>query len=166
MAEEGAAPAAGTVLALAGRLALERGHRLLDARVLEERCAQEGVVHDLFVAAVRELADERLVNAHFFGLSQITLLRLTDEGVRHHLAATRPDLEEARRRVVDAARVELSAGRRDEPVDLASASGEPPLLVELVLEELRDLGLAVFSRAPRGKVRVHRLGAPDGSRAT
>ncbi len=78
---------------LAGEQALARGHRLLDPLALEEAATGEGVGRDRFLAAVLVLADRRVVDVHTFAGALITLLRLTEDGFRAHLAATRNDLD-------------------------------------------------------------------------
>ena len=58
----------------------------------------------------------------------------------------------------DALRAEAAAGRLGEAVDLAAAVGEPSLVVEVVLEELRRGGNLVYHPVPGRRVRVHRVG--------
>ncbi len=139
---------------LAGGQALARGHRLLDPLALEEAATGEGVDHDRFLAAVLVLAGRRVVNVHTVAGSLITLLRLTEDGFRAHLAATRSDLDAVCQRLVDTLRAKpLGAA-----VDLAEALGEPRLVVEVLLDGLRDEGRVVFTNVPGGLFRIHRFG--------
>jgi len=150
--------AAALVHRLAGEQAVARGHRLLDPRALEEAAAAEGVGHDRFLAAVLALAGERMVNVHTFASSLITLLRLTEDGFRHVLTTTRGDLDAVRRRLLDTLRAEAASESPGWTVDLAGVLGEPRLVVEVLLDELRDQGRLVFTNAPGGRFRIHRFG--------
>ena len=148
---------AATVLRLAGEQALTTGRSFLDHGSLERACLAGGLAHDDVFTGLRALVAARLADMHFVPPSRVTLLRLTDGAIRRCLADARPDLADVRRRVVAA----LGDGSLDwkggEPVDLAGAVAEPPLLVEVVMEDLRDEGRVVFSRATGGRLRVHRL---------
>lgn len=157
MTEAGATPA-GLVHRLAGEQAVARGHRLLDPAALEAAAAAEGVDRDAFLAALLALAGGRIVNVHTFGGSLVTLLRLTEDGFVAHLTATRGDLHKVRSRVADAVRAMADAGRLDQAVDLASDLGEPKLVVEVLLDELRNQGRLVFTNIPGGRFRIHRVG--------
>ena len=158
------APAGETATALvhrlAGQQALARGHRLLDPRALEAACARDGLGHDGFFEAATALAEQRILNVRTFGPSLINLLRLTEDGFRQHLVATRSDIDGLRGRILDALREEAAQKRLGEALALAGALGEPALLVEVLLDELRDRGEVVFTPIPGGRVRIHRVGAP------
>lgn len=148
------------VLRLAGEQALARGHRLLDPATLESAWAAAGVEREAALDALQALAREGLMNVRMFGASLVALVRLTETGLASHLEATRPDLDDVRRRVRDALRAQEAAGRLGEAVDLAGAVGEPALVVEFVLEEMRREGSVVYNPATTGRVRVHRVGRP------
>ncbi len=145
---------------LAGEQALARGHRLLDPRALEAACACEGLSQDGLLEAAKALAEQRIMNVRTFGPSLINLLRLTEDGFRQHLVATRSDIDVVRGRLLDALREEAAQERLGEAFDMAGALAEPPLLVEVLLDELRDRGEVVFTPIPGGRVRIHRVGAP------
>lgn len=115
--------------------------------------------HDAFIAALRDLSAAGTVNVRIFG-SSVNILRLTEEGLAQHLAATRSDLEAVRFRILAALRAEADGGRLGHPVDLAAVLGEPYLLVETVLDDLRDQGELVFTPITGGRVRLHRVGPP------
>lgn len=142
---------------LAGEQALAAGHRLLDGRPLEAACAEAGVDHDAFITALHELSATGVVNVRIFG-SSVNILRLTEEGLAQHLGATRDDLAAVRARIMAALRAEADAGRLGQPLDLATQLGEPYLLVETVLDELRNRGELVFTPISGRRVRLHRVG--------
>jgi hypothetical protein len=148
---------AATVLRRAGQQAVAAGRTFLDHQALERACLDEGIDHDGFFASLLALRDARLVDLHFVEPSRVTLLRLTDDGIRSHLAGAGPDVGDVCRRVVAALRDEAVSWRGGAPVDLAAAVGEPPLVVEVAMEDLRREGAVVFSRAFGGRLRVHRL---------
>ena len=145
---------------LAGEQALDRGHRLLDPRALEQSSAANGVDHDAFIEAVRVLGDDGTVNVRFFGPSLVNILRITVPGLLRHLETTRSDLGQVREAVAAAVRAQAAEGRLGEAVDLPALLGEPYLLVETLLDERRDRGELVYTPLPGGRVRLHRVGAP------
>ena len=148
------------VLRRAGEQALAAGHTLLDPDALIGACRPDGLSGKDVFAALRSLSTDRLVDLHFVGPSRVTLLRLTAGGVRRHLGLARPDLADVRRRVLDALEGGGVAWQDGATVDLAGAVGEPALLVEVVMEDLRQEGRVVFSPAPGQRLRVHRLSSP------
>ena len=148
-----------TVHRLAAEQALAVGHRLLDGRPLEAACAAAGVDHDAFIASLQDLSAAGTVNVRIFG-SSVNILRITEEGLAQHLAATRGDLDAVRARIRAALQVEADGGRLGQPLDLASLLDEPYLLVETVLDDLRDRGELVFTPLTGGRVRLHRVGPP------
>ena len=145
---------------LAGEQALARGHRLLDPQALETTCAAAGLDHDGFLRAAKALADQRVLNVRTFGPSLITLVRLTEDGFRQHLVATRSDIDAVRLRLLDALGEEAAQNRLGEALDLAGRLNQPKLLVEVLLDELRDRGEVVFTPITGGRVRIHRVGHP------
>lgn len=152
--------AAALVHRLAGEQALARGHRLLDPRALEAACAAAGLDHDAFLAAAKALAEQRTMNVRTFGPSLINLVRLTEDGFRQHLVATRSDLDAVRRRLLDTLGDIAAQNRLGEAIDLAGMLGEAKLVVEVLLDDLRDSGEVVFTPVSGGRVRIHRVGAP------
>lgn len=155
-----AAVDAALVHRLAAEQALASGHRLLDPVRL---AAAAGLGPDRFHAAVAALVAGRVLDAHTFG-SLVTLARLTEAGLRAHLAATRPDLDGVRRRLAGLVEAEAAAGRLRRPLDLPGAVGEPALLVETLLDERRDAGDLVFSPAAGGRFVLHRVGRAERER--
>lgn len=156
-ADDTAAPDAATVLRRAGVQAVAAGRTFLDHDALGRACDDDGLGHEEVFAALLELEERGLVNMHFVEPSGITLLRLTDRGIRSYLADTRPDLDDVRARMLTALQDEAVRWQGGEAVDLAGALGEPPLVVEVLMEDLRQDGGVVFSKAFGGRLRVHRL---------
>lgn len=150
---------------LAGEQALARGHRLLDADTLEAACAAAGIDRDRLAGAARRLAARQVLDVHFFGPSRITLVRLTTPGLAAHLEATRRDLDDLRRQVRAAVARAAAGGHLGTPLDLAAALGQPSLLVEVLLDELRDGGDLVFTPTTGGRVLLHRVGRPPAEDA-
>jgi hypothetical protein len=157
-ADDGIASDAAAVLRRAGEQAVAAGRTFLDHDALERSCGVDGLDHDEVFAALQELADTGLVNMHFVEPSRITLLRLSDRGIRSYLTDVRPDLDDVRARMLAALRDETVPWQDGRAVDLAGALGEPPLVVEVLMEDLRRDGGVVFSKAFGGRLRVHRLG--------
>lgn len=147
---------------LAGEQALQRGHRLLDPVALEHAAGAAGLDRERFLAAVGHLAATGDVDVHLFGPSLVRLLRLTEVGLVRHLLTTYRDLDQVRARVLATIRAERDAGRLGEALDLAGMVGAPPLLVEVLLDQLRDRGDVVFTPLRGGKVRLHRVGRAEG----
>ncbi len=59
------------------------------------------------------------------------------------------------RRLINTLRAKAPPGTA---VDLAGALGEPRLVVEVLLDGLRDEGRVVFTNVPGGLFRIHRFG--------
>lgn len=146
-----------TVLQRAGEQALASGHSFLDHEALEHRCRADALGHDELFASLRSLERAGLVDMHFVQPSRVTLLRLTDRGIRRYLAATRPDLAEVRRRLLAVLAAWVGSDRAGAAVDMARAVEEPILVVEVLMEDLQREGRLIFSRAIGGRVRVHRF---------
>ncbi|HET7489217.1 MAG TPA: hypothetical protein VFJ85_14900 [Acidimicrobiales bacterium] len=145
------------VLRRAGEQAVAAGHAFLDHEALERACAADGLGHERVFAALRALDTARLVDVRFVAPSRVTLLRLTDRGVRVALDGTGHDLVDVRRRLVRALTDGEVDWRAGATVDLRAALGVPALVSEVALEDLRKEGRVVFSRAIGGGVRIHRL---------
>lgn len=146
------------VLRIAGEQAIAKGHRLLDPRSLADACGADGLTNEEYLAAIQALAEQRVINVHLFRGVSITLLRLTENGFALHLQASRTDLDAVRARVGTALETTVSEGQLGTVIDLAGALGEPPLVVETLLDELRDRGDLVFSLVAGRRVRIHRVG--------
>ena len=145
------------MLRLAGRQAVAAGHRLLDPRRLEREAAGTGAGAEAFAAAVSELVDARRADARLSPSGKVAMMRLSEAGLRHHLEAEGTPVARVVPRVVAALRTDEAGWAGNRAVDLAAAVGEPPLVVEAALEDLAARRLVVFSRAPGGRVRIHRL---------
>ena len=152
-------PADAAVLRLAGAQALAQGHRMLDPAALVAAAGAEGLGHDAVVAALRALRDDGSVNVRFYGDSIVAILRLTEAGVDRWLAAERWPMDQVERDVVAALQAEAVAGRLGDELDLAAAVGQPPLVVDTVLERLRRRGQVVYNPVRGQRVRVHRIGS-------
>lgn len=148
-----------TVLRLAGAQALAQGHRLLDPAALEAAAGAQGIGRNEVLAAVRVLRDDGSVNVRFCGDALIAILRLTEAGMDRWLAAEGWDTDRVEDAVVGVLQAEAAAGRLGDELDLATAVGHPPLVVETVLERLRRRGEVVYNPVGGQRVRVHRIGA-------
>lgn len=142
------------VLAEAARIALGTGTRMVDPRAHELACADAGIGHDDWFAALRALRAEHLVALQTFEPSNVLLLAVTNAGLQRHLRASRPDLSAVRARLAAAVVEAMGIG----PVALADIVGEPPLLVECVLDGWVNQRRVVYSKAPGRRFRVHKLG--------
>ncbi|HVM15508.1 MAG TPA: hypothetical protein VM287_14430 [Egibacteraceae bacterium] len=140
-------------LALAVELALARGTRMVEPVALEEAAAADGIDHDGCVALLRALRDGGLLQLALSPSRQVVLVALTDAGVLRWAEEARPDLVGVRSRLAAAAAAAVGQG----PVDLAATVGEPPLLVECVLDQWVRERRVVYSKAPGRRFRVHRV---------
>lgn len=142
-----------TVLHVAAELALARGVRMLEPAATELAAAERGVDHDRWFAAAVELKRQDLIALQTAEPSHVVLLAITNAGLQRHLKATRPDLPAVRRRVAQAAAAAagLPAVALDEQV------GEPPLLVECLLDHLVNQHRLTYSKAPGRRFRIHRV---------
>ena len=141
------------VLAVAAELALARGTRMVEPWALEERCLAQGVDYLSLVSALIGLNGERLLQLALAPSSQIVLVALTDAGILRYADQARPDLENVRERIASAASAAVGEG----PVDLATEVGEPPLLVECILDQWVRERRVVYSKAPGRRFRIHRF---------
>lgn len=144
---------ADAVLAVVMELALATGRRIVDPLDAEAACAGAGIGHDQWFAAVAELRAQGLVALQTAPPSQVVLLAATTAGIFRHLRATRPDLEAVRRRLADL----VSEVERNRAVALADMLGEPPLLVECLLDIWVTQRRLVYSAAPGRRFRIHRV---------
>ncbi len=142
------------VLAEAAALALATGTRMVDPRAHELACAEAGVGHEQWYAALGALRAADLIALQTFEPSGVLLLAVTNAGLHRHLRATRHDLGAIKRRL--AAAVIDAAGRGATP--LADVVGEPALLVECLLDQWVGQRKVVYSKAPGRRFRVHKLG--------
>lgn len=144
----------------AGRQAVASGHTFLDHEALERTCHADGLASDALFRSLQVLQRDRLVDMHFVEPSRITLLRLTDRGIRRYLAETYGDLADIRYRLLEVLADSAPAGQGGEAVDVAGAVGQPALVVEVLMEDLQQEGRLVFNRAIGGRFRVHRFSGP------
>ena len=141
------------VLAEAAKLALASGVRMVDPGAHELACAEVGVGHDEWFAALGRLRAEGLIQLATGEGSSVSLIALTNAGLLRHLAASRPDLGDLDRRLAAAAAEAVGVG----PVDLAGNVGEPALLVECLLDRWVIERRVVYSAAPGRRFRIHKL---------
>lgn len=142
------------MLAEAARLALATGTRMVDPSAHELACAEAGVGHDDWFAALLALKGDGMVQLATGEASCVSLVALTNAGLERHLQATRHDLSEVNRRLAAA----VIDARGQGPTDLAGAIGEPPLLVECLLDGWVKQRRIVYSAAPGRRFRIHKLG--------
>ena len=142
------------VLAVAAELALATGTRMVEPADLEHRAATEhGLDHDRLFAALVDLRTRHLVQLASAEPSQVVLVALTNAGLLHHLRATRSDLDGVEARLLQAAAEAAGQGA----VPLADQLGEPPLLVECILDALVNRRRVLYSTAPGRRFRIHRV---------
>jgi hypothetical protein len=146
------------VLAVVVERALETGRRILDPLAAEAACAERGVDHDAWFAAVGALRRRGVVALQTAPPSQVVLLAATNSGVLAHARSTRPDLGA----VVDRLGEAVRAVPTNHAVGLAEMVGEPALLVECLLDSWVTEGRIVYSLAPGRRFRIHRV-LLDGS---
>ena len=144
---------AATVLAVVVDLALVTGRRIVDPVVAERACLTAGVGHDAWFAAVADLRRRGRVALQTAPPSQVVLLAATTSGILAHVGATRADLDAVRQRL--AQRVREAEPNRAFP--LAELMGEPPLLVECLLDTWVNERRLVYSSAPDRTFRIHRV---------
>ena len=144
-----------TVLGAAAELALATGTRMVEPAAIERAAADRHIAHERLFAGLVELRGHGLVQLAAAEPSQIVLVAMTDAGLRRHLEATRPDLAEVEARLATAATGAAGQG----PVPLADELGEPPLLVELLLDAMVNQRRLVYSKAPGRRFRIHRVTA-------
>ena len=141
------------VLAVAAELALATGTRMVEPAALAAEAAARGLDHDRLFEAAAGLRDRQLIQLATAEPSQIVLVALTNAGLLHHLAVTRPDLPAVEPRVIAAATAAAGQG----PQPLADQLGEPSLLVECLLDGLVSERRLVYSKAPGRRFRIHRV---------
>lgn len=140
------------VLRLAGDQALAAGHRMLDHAALRRACEDGGVSGDEWFAGLVELRTCGLVQMRDYD-GQVALLQLTPAGVWAHLVASRADLADVTERLLDI----LDGVEPNVAVPLGADLGEPPLLVEALLEHLAGRRMVIFSRIGADSFRIHRF---------
>jgi len=141
------------VLAAVAAIALATGTRMVEPAAAERAAAARGVGHDRWFAAAVDLKGRDLIALQTAEPSHVVLLAVTNAGLQRHLAATCTDLADVRRRVEAAAVAAAGQGA----VDLADALGEPPLLVECLLDHLVNRRRLVYSKAPGRRFRIHKV---------
>lgn len=141
------------VLSLAAEQAIASGHRLLDSPRLVDACAKADIGTDACLESLSALG-----HAHLLELGEPTShtnLEITNQGLATFLEATRGDLGPLRKQIVAAL---INRPDKDTPVDasdLVEATGEPALVVELLLDQLRDRGLITLAKYIGGRMSVH-----------
>jgi hypothetical protein len=120
------------VLSVIAEEALKNGHQFIDHNAVEARCEELGLSHDGYFESLLALGHEQLVDVEHRHPSVVVTLQITSYGLGRFFEATRPDLGTVRRRLI----AELVNGTDRERTALAATLGEPPLLVEFLLDEL------------------------------
>lgn len=144
-------------LAQTAELALAGARRIVEPDDLAAACAARGLPHPRWFRAMGALRDQGLVQLRTGSGDHVQLLALTDGGLLAHLGATRADLAEAVARTWRAAQ-EAAPGQA---VALPEVVREPPLLVEVLLEQWARAGRLVYAKAPGGRFRIHRVDSGD-----
>lgn len=149
------------VLAAAAELALSGGTRMVEPGVLEAACAGRGLDHERCFTALVALRDAGMLQLAASPTTQVVLVALTDGGVLRYAETARPDMQDVRERIGSAAAGAVGQGA----VDLAAEVGEPPLLVECILDQWVREGQVVYSRATGRRFRIHRFRSSPDNRA-
>ena len=142
------------VLHAAGHQALSAGHKLLDHVELKQTCEAAGMAADDWFRALAELRERELVQMRDYE-GRVALLQLTGAGLWAYLTRARPDLADVTERLLDV----LDGAEPNVAHPLGAGLGEPPLLVEAVLDHLVSRRLVVYSRVGRDSFRIHRFSA-------
>lgn len=145
-----------TALAEVVRLALGTGRRIVDPVAVEAACADRGVGHDQWFAAMAALAEGGLVRMRTAPPSQVVLLSVLDAGLLAYLTGAGVDLADVERRLWHA----VVAAPPREAVALHDLVAEPALLVETLLDRWVLERRVVYSKAPGRRFRIHRVLTP------
>lgn len=143
------------VLSLAADQAIASGHRLLDSPRLVDACAKADIGTDACIESISALGHADLLEVELAEPISHTRLEITNQGLATFLEATRADLGALRKQIVAAL---INRPDKDAPVegsDLVEATGEPALVVELLLDQLRDRGLITLAKYIGGRMSVH-----------
>ena len=138
------------VLSVIAEVALKNGHQFIDQNAVEARCEELGLSHDGYFESLLALGHEYLVDVEHRHPSVVVTLQITNYGLGRFFEATRPDLGTVRRRLIAG----LVNGTDRERTALAATLGEPPLLVEFLLDELDLEGLLTVGKYLGNKVEV------------
>jgi len=144
------APAGDDVLEVAGGLALDAGHRMLDQAALAGACEAVGLSREEWFAGLVELRRRGFVQMRDYD-GKVGLLQLTSPGLWAYVTLARADLADVTERLLDL----LDGSEPNVALALGAGLGEPPLLVEAVLEHLAGRRLVVFSRLGADSFRIH-----------
>ncbi|MDQ3980994.1 MAG: hypothetical protein M3314_15845 [Actinomycetota bacterium] len=138
--------------------ALASGRRIVDPIAAEAGCLERGVGHDQWFSAVAALGARGLIASQTATPSQVVLLAATNQGILRHLDWSDFDLDGARERLVSA----LRAAELNRPLPLADVIGQPPLLVECLLDEWVTQRRVRYSPAPGRRFRIHWVDLASG----
>jgi hypothetical protein len=140
------------VLDVAGRQAMEAGHRMLDHAALAGTCQASGLSHEEWFAGLVELRSRGFVQMRDYQ-GKVALLQLTESGLWAHVTRARADLADVTERLLDL----LDGSEPNMAMALGADLAESPLLVEAVLEHLARRRLVVFSRLGTDSFRIHKF---------
>jgi hypothetical protein len=141
------------VLDAVARLALAGGRRIVEPAVVAVACEGAGLPVDRWLPDLLALHDRGLVQARTSDGGHLLLLAVTDAGLLDHLARTRPDLDDVRARLWAA----VVAAPPGAAVALQDGVGEPPLLVEVLLDDWVRRRRLIYAKATGRRFRVHRV---------
>jgi len=140
------------VLLLAGHQALAAGHKMIDHVALKAACEGAGMSHDEWFAGLIELREQKLVQMRDYD-GKVALLALTQPGLWAYVTKARADLADVTERLLDI----LDGAEANVAMALGADLGEPPLLLEAVLDHLAGRRMVVFSRIGADSFRIHRF---------
>ena len=142
------------ILRIIGDQALAAGHTMIDHDALRETLEAQGLSHDEWFAGLVGLREQKLVQMRDYD-GQVALLALTQPGLWAYATRFRPDLADVTERLLDL----LDGVEPNIALSLGADLGEPPLLVEAILDHLAGRRLVIFSRVGADSFRIHRFTA-------
>jgi len=140
------------VLHVAGDQAMIAGHKMLDGAVVAAACEAAGMSHDEWFGGLVELRAQTLIQMRDYD-GKVALLALTMPGVWAYATRFRADLADVTERLLDV----IDQVEPNIALALGAELGEPPLLVEAVLDHLAGRRMVIFSRVGADSFRIHRF---------
>src|SRR5215213_418227 len=138
------------VLRVLGEQAMAAGHKMLDAGAVTRACEATGLTHDEWFGALVDLRARKLLLMRDYD-GKVGIIALTQAGVWAYATEHRADLADVTERLLDI----LDGAEANVAMALGADLGEPPLLVEAVLDHLAGRRMVVFSRIGADSFRIH-----------
>jgi TIR domain len=134
------------VLQIAGDIALEQDHRMIDSLAVLERCAVDGITEEAFLESLQVLEEHGYIEvARTFGagISGMSAFTVTLAGLEEYASAFVPQYDDLAQRVI----AEL-VNAPDQVTDgaIGRAIDAPRLLVEHILDMLDARGLVKLTK--------------------